>query len=371
MLQLAILALAVVSLGLSAAAWARHPQLDWRFSVPALPGAKGAPAFETVFDYTVPEGQAHAPGIVVNDDGFSLVWFEGSAEAQADVDIHGANITRQGDGWIASPPAPQATRSGIGAAFDPPELVVTLGNTIENEAQPGGLYATVVSVGGWAMASVADLRMGAEGPVQARKLNLSPLLGRSHLVKSPMVAYADGSHALPAYFEMGAAHALLARLDAHGRVIDTRRMPSGSVKAIQPMIVPLDETRAVAFLRDFDPSFRLWLSRTEDGGQSWSPVEPTDISNSSAPVAALRLSDGRILAAMNDDPDRRHELRLSVSDDAGRTWQMIHRLHDDAGDARYPMLRRLPSGEIALAYSRATKRGIRAHVVNEAWVAAQ
>lgn len=370
-MQLAILALAVLSLGLSAVAITRQQPLNWTFAMPAPPAPDAAPVFETVFDYTAPTGQAHAPGIVIDGARVSLVWFQGSEEAQADVDIHAAHLSYQGGTWQATDPAPYATRAGLGAAFDPPELVVTLGNTIQNETAQDALYATVVSVGGWAMASVADVRMGEGGPLRARKLNLSPLLNRSHLVKSPMVAYADGSHALPAYFEMGSAYATLVRLGRDGRVVDQRRMPAQGVKAIQPMIVPLDERRAVAFLRDFDPSWKLWISRTSDGGQTWTPVAPTDVPNSSAPVAALSLGGERILAVMNDDAKRRHELRLSLSEDGGDSWRMIHRLRDDAGDARYPMLRRLPNGQILLAYSHGTKRGIRAHVLNEAWVAAQ
>ena len=370
-MQLAILALAVLSIGLSAVAITRQQPLNWQFAMPAAPAPDATPKFETVFDYTAPAGQAHAPGIVVDGDRFSLVWFQGSQEAQADVDIFAAHFSRKDGAWEATDPVPHATRAALGAAFTPPELVVTLGNTIENEREANALYATVVSVGGWAMASVADVRMGADGPVSARKLNLSPLLNRSHLVKSPMVAYADGSHALPAYFEMGSAYATLVRLGRDGRVVDQRRMPASGVKAIQPMIVPLDERRAVAFLRDFDPSWKLWISRTDDGGRTWTPVAPTDVPNSSAPVAALPLGNDRILAVMNDDAGRRHELRLSLSEDGGNSWRMIHRLRDDAGDARYPMLRRLASGDIVLAYSHATKRGIRAHILNDAWVAAQ
>ena len=370
-MPLAILALALLSIGLSVIAITRQQPLNWRFAVPEVAATDAAPRFETIFDYTAAEGQAHSPGIVLEDGRFSIVWFEGSEEAQADVDIHAAHFSRAGETWQATEPAPYATRAALGAAFEPQQLVVTLGNTIQNEAAEGALYATVVSVGGWAMASVADVRMGPGGPVSARKLNLSPLLNRSHLVKSPMVEYEDGSHGLPAYFEMGSAYALLARMDARGRVIDTRRMPAKGVKAIQPMIVPLDATRAVAFLRDFDPSWKLWISRTNDGGQTWSEVTPTDIANSSAPVAALSLGGDRILAVMNDDAERRHELRMSLSEDGGNSWRMIHRLRDDAGDARYPMLRRLPSGDILLTYSHSTKRGIRAHLFNDPWVAAQ
>lgn len=254
----------------------------------------------------------------------------------------------------------------------PRQLVVTLGNTVPNEAAADSVYTTVVSVGGWAMASVADVRLGENGGVaRARKLNLSPFLNRSHLVKSPMVACADGSHALPAYFEMGAAHGTLVRFDRRGRVRDTRRMIGKGVKAIQPMVVVLDELRAVAFLRDFDPSGTLWTSRTGDGGQSWSRVEPAGIPNPSAPVAALPMGRGRILMAMNDDAGDAGRLRLALSEDEGATWRALRTLEDDGGDARYPMLRLMPGGDILLAYSHGTKRGIRAWRFNAAWVVAQ
>ena len=369
--HIVILALALISIVLSGVAIARDRPLDWNFAVPELPVPSGTPLFERVFDYTANEGQAHSPAILAEEGGFSVVWFEGSAEAQADVDIHRVVLRCDGDGWRATVPAPFVTRAALGRALDPQQLVVTLGNSIQNEAQPDALFGTAVSVGGWAMASVADIWLDGGQVASARKLNLSPLLNRSHLVKSPMVAYADGSHALPAYFEMGPTYAELVRFAPDGRVRDVRRMPSSGVKAIQPMVVVHDAQRAVAFIRDFDPSGRLWISRTNNGGQSWSEVEMTETPNPSAPVAALPLAGGSILMAMNDDAADAGVLRLAVSRDQGNSWRVIHTFEHDGGALRYPMLRRLAGGEIALAYSHATKRGIRAYVLNDAWVAAQ
>ncbi len=369
--SLFICLLALVSLGLSGIALSRDTPLDWRFAVPQIAASEDAPRFDSLLDYTAPKGQAHSPAILLDGQGFSIAWFEGSAEAQADVDIYAVHFAQQDGAWEAGEGTALITRRALGQAFDPRQLVVTLGNMVQNDAETGAIYATVVSVGGWAMASVADLRMEAGQVATARKLNLSPFLNRSHLVKSPMVAYRDGSPGLPAYFEMGGAHGTLVRLAPDGRVRDTRRIDGPGVKPIQPMIVPLDDTRAVAFLRDFDPSHVLWVSHTEDGGQSWSTVVPTDIPNPSAPVAALALRDGRLLMVMNHDAAGADRLRLAVSDDAGASWAVIHTLEDDGGDARYPMLRRLPQGDILLAYSHATKRGIRAAIFNDAWVEVQ
>jgi len=370
--QAAILVLTAISLLLSLWAARADEPPKWRFALPAPVTETGAPMFRTVLDYTPETGQAHSPAIRLTPEGFDLLWFEGSAEAQADVDIHAASFARGPDGWQGGPSAPLLTRGDLGAAMTPRQIVVTLGNTIENEAVPGALYATVASVGGWAMASVVDVRMAGGGPEQAHKLNLSPLLNRSNLVKSPMVAYQGGTHALPAYFEMGATYGLLVRLDRHGRVRDTRRIGAkrGAGKPIQPMIVPLDETRALAFLRDFDPSHQLLVSRTQDGGQSWSPATPAGIENPSSPVAALNLGDGRILMAINDDAGRPQRLRLMLGTDEGAEWRLIRQFEGD-GALRYPMLRRLPGDEIVLTYSKGTKRGVVAHVFNPAWVAAQ
>lgn len=370
--QAAILGLAVLSLCLSLWAIRADTPPEWRLALPAPVEMTGAPVFETVFDYTPETGQAHSPAIRLTEDGFDLMWFQGSAEAQADVDIHAARFFRGADGWQAGPVHLLLTRNDLGAAMVPRQIVVTLGNTIENEAVPGALYATVASVGGWAMASVADVRMADGRPAQARKLSLSPVLNRSNLVKSPMVEYADGSHALPAYFEMGATHGLLVRLDGHGRVRDTRRIGAarGAGKPIQPMIVALSETRALAFLRDFDPGHRLMISRTEDGGRNWSPARAMAMENPSSPVAALALGNGRILMAVNDTADRPELLRLMLSPDEGASWRVLREFEGE-GALRYPMLRRLPRGEIVLAYSKGTKRGVVAHVFNPAWVAAQ
>lgn len=337
--------------------------------MPAPVAAEGVPEFETVFDYTAETGQAHSPGILVRDEGFTVIWFEGSEEAQADVDIHYTGFERQAEGWMRGTTGPLLTRGELGAAMEPKQIVVTLGNTIENEAARDALYATVASVGGWAMASVVDVRLTGRHPARARKLNLSPILNRSNLVKSPMVAYQDGSMALPAYFEMGSTYGLLVRLGVDGRVRDVRRM-TGAGKPIQPMVVPLSEGRAVAFLRDFDPSGKLLISRTEDGGRNWSPAAPMDVENPSSPVAALGLGQGRILLAVNDDGDRPEVLRLVLSEDEGESWRELRRFEGE-GALRYPMLQRLGTGEIVLAYSKGTKRGVVAHVFNQAWVEAQ
>lgn len=368
-------ALIVFSLGLTLAALRRDRPLVWRFAPPVQPARGGPPVFETLYDYVMPVGQAHAPAILLDHDGFSVCWFQGSKEAQPDVDIHGVGFLPDGEGWRQGDAEQVLTRAALGAALEPRQLVVTLGNVTQNDAIPGAVFATLASLGGWAAASIADVRMDDARVSAARRLNLSPLLNRSHLVKAPMVAYEDGSHGLPAYFEMGRAHGELVRLDRDGWVRDKRRMGGGR-RTIQPMIVPLDGDNAVALMRNFGPGTRrLVLRRTGDGGRSWSAPLECGLPNPNAPVAALPLGGGRLMMVFNDDERRNDVLRIALSDDAGASWRRIHTLEDGGGDAqaacRYPVMRVVPGGDIVLAYSFANKRGIRVHRFNRAWVEAQ
>lgn len=374
--RFAILLIMLMCLGLGGYGHATRTQLDWRFVVEESPNpAETEPVFGTVFEYAPVTGEAHSPAIRLTGDGFSLIWFEGSRESANDVRIMETRYTRDGDSYVATLPAPILDRHDLGRAFYPSQLVMTLGNTIENQSHHNALYATVVSLGGWAMASVADVRLGAHGPEHARKLNLSPLLNRSHLVKSPMVRYADGHHALPVYFEMGNSFSEVARIGPSGRVVDKARIPQ-SFRGIQPLLVPLSEARAVALMRNFDhASDRLLASWTIDGGRTWSRSRELDLPNPNSPIAAVRLSDGRLLMAYNNHPTRADLLMLAVSKDEGHTWTDLRLLEDANGDegtaARYPMMRWLDTGEILLVYSHSSKRGIRALLFNEAWVNAQ
>lgn len=356
------LALAGIALALAAFAFASRPAPEWRFAAPDLPDPALEASFETVFAYRSPEGTAHAPAIIPGgaEGDFALLWFDGIRESHNDVRILGVTYPEGGA------PAEVLTRQSVSADMVPAQTVLTLGNTIGDGA--GGLFATTVSLGGWAASSVTHLP-GAGGVLaEGRRLNLSPLLARSHLVKSPVVAMADGGHVLPTYFEMGNAYGVAARLDAAGRVRGQSDMRGGPL-AIQPMIVPTSQTEAVALLRNFAPSGRVLLaSWTEDGGQTWSAPQALDLPNPSAPVAAVPLSDGRLLMAFNTASDHADTLGFAVSGDGGRTWEQGAVLGAQGGGAlRYPMMRVLGDGRIALTYSNGGKSGIAAHVFTESW----
>lgn len=345
---------------------------DWRFAPLTISDtSQAAPGFRLIFNYKSANGAAHAPAIRLTGEGFSLIWFDGTRESHNDVAIYESAFQSENGEWVAGEPTPLLTKEALVSVSSPRQAVLTLGNTIANMQAPDELFATIVSAGGWAASSIALVKIRNGAPVFMRKLSLSAFLNRSYLVKSPTVKYRDGTIAIPAYFEMGNAYGELIRINAHGRVVDKRRISQGRF-GIQPEIIVLDERNALALMRNFDDATdRLIASRTHDGGQSWSDAELMDLPNPNSPVSAIPLSTGAILLVFNDSATDTSILRMAISDDEGRNWRRIHTLEDGEGAARYPMMRALPDGDIILVYSYGAKRGIKAFAFNEAWVLAQ
>ncbi len=368
-----LLAAAVAVMALLGLALRPAPQWEFAFVSPPPAGEADPPFFRTVLDLRAPGRTMHSPSILRAAQP-RLIWFEGSREAARDVRIMAAELGGDGSGPVRV--APLLAAGQIGGAMRPRQAVLVLGNTLQADPDDSDrLLATVLSVGGWAAASVAEVRLREGTVASARKLALSPFLNRSYLVRNRVLRLADGDIAVPAYFEMGNAFGVLVRLDRQGRVRASSRIGSGKV-AIQPAVVVTGPETAVALMRPFDGTRQLYRAETRDGGRSWSrPAPLAGVPNPDAPVAALRLDDGRILMAFNDDPRRASDLTLAVSDDGGRSWKRIARLEESGREApavyRYPDLARLDDGSFLLAYSTFAKGGIRAHRFNMAWILEQ
>lgn len=348
---------------------ARSTNLVWEFAVTApVLTAQENPRITTVFNYASSAGTAHSPAIILHPDGFSLVWFDGTRESHKDVVIKQTRFAKSDAGWANSDPEVYFDKETLSQKTTPRQIILSLGNTIQYGDEQNAALATIVSIGGWAAASIALIDFEEAGPSNVHKLSLSPFLNRSHLVRAPTISYKDGSVAIPAYMELGNAYGELVRLDKNGYVRDKRRMSQGRF-AIQPVIVPFDAHTAIALMRNFDEhSDRLIATWTKDGGQSWTPASLLDVPNPNAPVAAISLSSGDLLMAFNGSATDAHALHLAVSKDQGHTWKTMRTLDQDEGNSRYPAMSRLPDGDILLTYSVGSKRGIKALVFNESWV---
>ena len=360
------------------AAWPAAPP---RRFAPPPPIADGGPAplyTERIIDPTFPSWPSlHTPtlGVLANGD-LLAVWKVGESDESGapDVALHAATFAHGAAVW--GPPRPLTSRRKTQRELR--RVVRTLANPVLLDERDGVLRLLYVTA--WAKWSTSALAMktSRDGGVTwspARRIVANPVGNLATLVKAAPVRFADGTLGIPAYQELFGAFPQLLRFSPDGELLDKVRMASGQM-ALQPSIVPLDDRRAVAFMRNPGKG-RVLASRTHDAGLHWDPVMPTPLPNPNAPAMGLRLRDGAILLVFNNSPVSRHALSLGVSRDGGRSWQVVHsfengELYLDGSIANfsYPYILQAPDGMIHVAYVWRL-RGVKHVMFNEAWLRAR
>ena len=70
---------------------------------------------------------------------------------------------------------------------------------------------------------------------------------------------------------------------------------------------------------------------TDNGGKHWGKPTKSSLKNPDAALTALVLSDGKLLAVLNDQEQGRDSLSLQMSADGGSTWHELRRLEEMSG----------------------------------------
>jgi predicted neuraminidase len=362
-LQLLLVCAAAVG-ALRAHRWATAPA--FAFSPPAQP-ANEAPLFASEFLPGTGTNFVHAATIAeLPNHDLLAAWYGGTDEIDPDVNIFVARQDHRTGRW--SPP--RAIENGRSSG------VKSVGNPVLAVDRNGvRLFYVAVIMGGWSGSTICVKRSpDGEHWSPSRRLVTSPFLNVGMLVRSPAVAYSDGSVAVPIYHELRRKWSALARVDADGRVIDEAHMAGSPL--IQPWVVPTSPRDAVAFFR--------WSTRTpgvvtyattSDAGVHWSDFVSTGLVHRDSAVAAALLPDRSLLAVYNNAPgDRRKLAIVRKSDRLSKPYQ----LEDDPRPAfdgpvrreySYPFLIATSDGRYHVVYTwQRTK--IRHVVFNAAWATA-
>jgi hypothetical protein len=126
--------------------------------------------------------------------------------------------------------------------------------------------------------------------------------------------------------------------------------PRSLAGAIQPATVELEPGHLVTFMRSRDTF--IWRSESRDYGRTWTPAVPTTLPNNNSRVDLLKLDSGALVLAHNPTRSGRTPLRLSLSDDGGRTWSAAVDIETEPGqEFSYPYLLQSSDGMIHLAYT--------------------
>ncbi|ROM27641.1 hypothetical protein BK645_01445 [Pseudomonas protegens] len=311
------------------AAWRSHPPHQLAPFAQATVGSDAAkanstPQYNSRFVSSDLDDLVHSSSVTALPGGdLMAVWFAGSREGAADVQVRSARFDAQSGEWGAEQvlATRESTRVGTG------RYIRKLGNPVIalGPDQRLWMFYVSVSVGGWATSAINlmvsdDLGRSWSAP---RQLVTSPFFNISTLVRAAPVFHADGSIGLPVYHEFMGKFAEYLYLSADGAVIDKFRISRGK-HSLQPTIVPLDERRAVAMLRYAgDTHHKVLASRTEDAGQTWSEPYPLQPSNPNSSLAAVGTDDQGLLVALNDLQDGRFKLSLYGTDAGLSQWRPL------------------------------------------------
>ncbi|MDF2396127.1 hypothetical protein GWQ44_11325 [Pseudomonas sp. 3MA1] len=311
------------------AAWRSHPPHQLApFAQAAVNSdaatASSTPQYTSRFVSSDLDDFVHSSSVTALPGGdLMAVWFAGSREGAADVQVRSARFDAKTGEWGAEQvlATRESTRDGTG------RYIRKLGNPVIalGPDQRLWLFYVSVSVGGWATSAINlmvsdDLGRSWSAP---RQLVTSPFFNISTLVRAAPVFHADGAIGLPVYHEFMGKFAEYLYLSADGAVIDKFRISRGK-HSLQPTIVPLDERRAVAMLRYAgDTHHKVLASRTEDAGRTWSEPYPLQPSNPNSSLAAVGTDDQGLLVALNDLQDGRFKLSLYGTDAGLSQWRPL------------------------------------------------
>jgi predicted neuraminidase len=345
---------------------------------PPVPLSDGVPIVEhrIIIDAGDTDVVHAASAIALEDGRLRAFWWQGTAEAAADVQI--MTSVFDGTGW--STPSVAISAPALSAELG--RYVSKLGNMVPVRRPDGSLWLIHVGVWafGWVDSSLVIERSTDEGETWTplRKPVTTPFLNRATLVKGPPVAIDDPDLlALPAYQEMYSLMPELLLFDDDGRVVGKSRMTAGRV-AIQPIVVPEDSTHAIALARSQVRGTDLALRfETFDGGRSWSGPVQTNVHNEGEPVPAIRLENGRLVMVTMDGPQRERRipkpLRILISDDDGLTWRSVYSFFKDDGRAEqsYAWFMVGPDGFFHILFSEERQVQIGDIRFNRAWLDAR
>ncbi|WP_150641685.1 sialidase family protein [Pseudomonas fluorescens] len=317
---------------LFAGAWFTHPAAthsSFALMNPAMAVAEqvAKPIYTSRFASSGLVDFVHSSAVTALPDGSLMaVWFAGSREGSADVQVRSALFNAKTSEWGAEQVL--ATRDSTQQGTR--KYIRKLGNPIIALAPDKRLWLFYVSVsmGGWAGSAVNVMVSDDYGRQWSapRQLITSPFLNISTLVRSAPVFHADGSIGLPVYHEFLGKFAEYLYLSADGDVIDKFRISRGN-NSLQPTVVPLDGQRGIALLRYAgDTHHRVLATRTDDAGQTWSEPYPLDPSNPNSSLAAVATPEHGLLVALNDLQEGRFKLSLYGTDAKMDDWRSLRDL---------------------------------------------
>lgn len=163
----------------------------------------------------------------------------------------------------------------------------------------------------------------------------------------------------------------------------------GSRRRVHANLIETEEGKLTALFRSRSAD-NIYISRSEDWGETWSEPVRTELPNNNSSISAIKLQSGALAVVynpvrVNDDPTQtvwprqRCPIAIAVSDDNGESWPYVRLVEqgegfigekNDKSNRRYeyPVIMQSADGKIHVAYSFGNRRCIKYVMVSEQWI---
>ncbi len=285
------------------------------------------PVFSFIFSpERAPTPSCHASTVLKTPHGVAAAWFGGLREGADDVRIY-VSFLRNGVWSEPFSPTPEPGAHWNPVLFSPDGEKISL------------YYKTGVSPSAW-KTFVTETADGSRWTEPRELVPGDESDGRGP-VKNKCLCLSSGRILAPGSTEAGLWRARIDRSDDGGQtwIVSDIPMADGlpeKAGVIQPTLWE-DGGIIHALLRS--NTGRLFSSRSDDGGVSWSPASPTAFPNNNSGLDAVRVPDGRVFLVCNPvegNWGKRSPLSVFVSPDNGAHFEKCADLETGDGEFSYP-----------------------------------
>lgn len=184
------------------------------------------------------------------------------------------------------------------------------------------------------------------------------------MVRGRPIVLNNGKYLLPVYHETGGDREEMGADTASYFLIHdpetrtwtpTERIYS-KIGNLQPEPVQITDEHLIAYCRvggNYEPSTTRYMIRAEshDGGMTWSPGEDSQFPNPNSAVSFIKLQNGNLLLAYNDNMNDRTPLTIAISEDNDKTWPHRRDIGTGNNTFAYPMAIQAKDGTIHVVYT--------------------
>lgn len=309
---------------------------------------------ERVFGPETPTGPYKHPASFdeLDNGDFYLCYYGGEGEYQGDTAVFGARLKKGETKW--SDPKPIADTpwlsEGNGAIWQAPDGLVWLfylnryGDT-------------------WSTSRIKAKISKDQAQTWSDSILLSFVEGM--MVRGKPIVLHNGNYLLPIYHETGHDTESVGP-DSTSRFLihnpkDRVWKEAGAIRSktgnTQPAVVEMEPNHLIAYCRrggNYEPTQDGWIIRAEsfDGGMTWTEGVNTQFPNPNAAVDFIKLRNGHLVLAYNDNMNDRSPLTVAISTDGDKTWPHKANIATRPdGDYAYPVLLQAKDGKIHLVFT--------------------